>query len=64
MQNHYEFNIALDGKHLFATAERSVVTYAHAVTLHKILKRKFPMTEGYEVTCTHWEASGTRVDFK
>lgn len=60
MQNHYEFNVALRGRHLFATAERSCTTQEKASALGAVLAAKFPASEGYEVTCTLWVVRGTK----
>jgi hypothetical protein len=50
---HYEINIALNGKHLFATHERSINNTQEATKLAKILNEKFPESEGYQITITH-----------
>lgn len=64
MESHYEFNIALRGRHFFATHPRS----GNSLCMHdvkerlKLLREKFPQSEGYEVTVTHWTASGHQLD--
>jgi len=45
-----EFNISLNGKHLFATHERSCRDSDKANTLKEILVVKFPESEGYKVS--------------
>lgn len=45
-----EFNISLNGKHFFATAERSCTNSAQAEEVKKVLLEKFPKSEGYEIT--------------
>lgn len=47
-----DFNIALNGKHFFATHERSCKNSSDAETLKKVLQEKFPQSEGYLVTAS------------
>lgn len=47
-----EFNISLNGKHFFATHERSCTDSNKADEVKKVLLEKFPESEGYEVTAT------------
>lgn len=55
---YYEFNISLHGKHLFATNQRSVTTYEEATNLFEILETKFPISEGYQISCSKVETCG------
>lgn len=58
---YYEINVSLDGKHLFATAERSIRD-AHSATVMLILfHEKFPESVGYKITCTRWDTVGAPV---
>lgn len=61
MNNYYEVNVALNGKHFFATAPRSATERSQAERLVKELKARFPESEGYSVTCTHWQGCGKAV---
>jgi hypothetical protein len=61
---HYEFNVSLNGQHLFGTHERSAQSMIQADALAKVLQTKFPKSEGYEVTCTYWAAVGRPVDLE
>ena len=47
-----EFNIALNGKHLFATHKRSCTNSEKAKALNEILQEKFPLSEGYVITAS------------
>ncbi len=47
-----EFNISLNGKHLFATHERSCGDSNSADEVKKILLEKFPESEGYKVSAS------------
>lgn len=63
MQSHYEINVAANGQHLFATAQRSATNIKDAEALYKVLSAKFPASEGYTVTATYWKAEGHTVKF-
>jgi hypothetical protein len=47
-----EFNISLNGKHFFATHERSCTDSTKGEQLKKVLQEKFPESEGYKVTAS------------
>lgn len=63
MQSHYEFNIAKNGKHLFATAPRSAVTETEAKRLYAELQAKFPDSEGYSIMTTYWRGEGNTPEW-
>ena len=46
----YEINIALNGKHFFATHERSLTDQRKMLDCLKVFKEKFPESEGYSIT--------------
>lgn len=59
---HYDINVALNGRHFFATDERSV---RNAIDLHKVLTvllAKFPASEGYTISVTRFELRGESVN--
>lgn len=58
MQSYYEINISKNGQFVFATAERSATSESSAKKLFKLLKEKFPESEGYKVEATYWECAG------
>lgn len=58
---HFEINVAKDGKHLFATHERSLREEDKAQMVYLLFKMRFPETEGYSVTMTRHEMNITRV---
>lgn len=60
---YYEINVAHNGRHLFATHERSVRDEKVARELTKTFREKFPELEGYSVTCTKWVTRGETQDF-
>jgi len=47
---YYEIIIAFNGKHLFATAPRSVQTNSGLKELFKVLNEKFPEKEGFSLS--------------
>jgi hypothetical protein len=64
IQSHFEINVSHNGQHFFATEERSAVNSYQARNLYRVLKAKFPESEGYRVDVTEIHCSGTQVDTK
>ncbi len=64
MVNYYDINVSLKGRHFFATAERSCRDWEKAQELVIDFAKRFPAAEGFEVSCTFWEGSGTVIDTK
>lgn len=62
MPSYYEINVALNGKHLFATAPRSITSGIKFNQIISLFKKKFPKEEGYEVTGTYWECVGKGIN--
>lgn len=58
---YYEINIAHNGFHFFATAERSIQSEEKLFTVIEILDKKFPAEEGYTMSCTYWRTEGHSV---
>ena len=59
---YYEINVTLNGKHFFATAERSITNRWDLNNKLKIFIDKFPMEEGYEISVSKWEKVGVTVN--
>lgn len=59
---HYEINVSHNGKHLFATAERSLTTLGEAKRVYDKIKKVFPESEGFKLTVTKWQMVGEAVD--
>lgn len=57
-----EFNISLNGRHFFATDERSCTDSSKADEVKKVLLEKFPESEGYNVTATMNPQRGYGID--
>lgn len=47
---HYEINVALNGRHFFATHERSLTTQGQCQAVYDRLVVAFPASEGYEIS--------------
>ena len=60
MESYYEFNVAWEGKHYFATAPRSFPNTRKdkAMQFYKDLCERFPEIEGFSVTVVEWECVG------
>ena len=61
---YYEINVSKNGKHLFATAERSITVSWEAEHIYNLFKEKFPENEGYKITVTRWEKVGKIMDIE
>ena len=49
MINHWEINVSLNGKHLFATHERSARDVRDKDRIVEVFRNKFPKEEGYQI---------------
>lgn len=54
----YEINVSKNGFHFFATDERSIQSKEKLEIVLKIIKEKFPESEGYELLVTRYEKVG------
>lgn len=61
---YYEINVSLNGKHLFATAERSITNTTKMEDVYNLFLEKFPEKEGYKLDVTRWENIGKPIIFK
>ena len=61
---YYEINVSLNGKHLFATAERSITNNLKAEKIYNLFKEKFPESEGYKIDVTYWEKTGRIINME
>ena len=59
---YYEIIVALNGKHFFATAERSVTTSWELERVLAVFREKFPATEGYNIIVTKWSKIGEEIN--
>lgn len=61
---YYEINVSLNGKHLFATAERSITDFHKAKQMHELFTEKFPEADGYSISVTKLEKVGKFVNME
>ncbi len=59
---YYEINVAFLGRHLFATAKRSLTTKEQMEICVKLFKSKFPESEGYHISVVFYENTGLILD--
>jgi hypothetical protein len=59
---YYEINIAKEGNHFFATAERSISTRSKAKLVYDLLKAAFPEEAGYSIKVSRWNQVGEEID--
>ena len=57
----YEINVSLNGKHFFATHERSITNIWKLQDVLPIFMEKFPEEEGYKITVTEWQKTGKHM---
>ena len=62
MQSYYEIGVSLNGKPFFTTAPHSLTTREATEKVYTIMKRKFPKSEGYQLTAIYWNCRGDIVD--
>ena len=48
----YEINVSLNGRHFFATHERSITNSSELMKVFKVFVEKFPESEGYKISVT------------
>ena len=61
---YYEINVALNGKHFFATAKRSITSISTLKAVYSVLKEKFPESEGFSISVTKWETVGHEINME
>lgn len=59
---HYEINVARNGQHFFATAERSITTRAKLLEVFDEMKRAFPAAKGYTLSVSEQQTVGRQLD--
>lgn len=61
---YYEINVALNGRHFFATDKRSITTERALKEVYTVIKKKFPAEEGFDIMVSRMETSGRYVDME
>lgn len=59
---HYEINVSQNGKHLFATHERSCRSLEECKTVLSEIVKRFPKEDGFSVTINRYENVGQEID--
>lgn len=59
---YYEINVSLNGKHFFATSERSITNPWDLREKLKVFIQKFPESEGYKLSVTKWGKVGQELE--
>ena len=58
----YEINVSKDGKHFFATHERSLgLSKRHTKEVYDKLVEAFPANEGYKIEISYWQKLGETI---
>lgn len=60
----YEINVSKNGRHYFATDERSIRSKDKAREVVKHFEKVFPKSEGYEILITKREEIITDIEFQ
>lgn len=60
----YEINVSKNGKHYFATHERSINSMEKLLELKNQFEIAFPEKEGFKLDFTEIVRAGKKVDFK
>lgn len=63
MVDYTRINVSKDGKYLFATEQGQLTYDWEAKRVYKLLKEKFPESEGYKVSAIEWRARGIEPDW-
>jgi hypothetical protein len=58
---HYELNVSKDGRHVFATHPRSVLTEREAARLYVLFTQAFPEAKGYQIMVDRFNETYTRL---
>jgi hypothetical protein len=59
---YYEINVSFTGRHLFATAKRSIRDLEACKRVLHLLVQKFPSEAGYRISVTRYVDAGTILD--
>ena len=57
----YEINVSLNGRHFFATAERSITSRKHLEKVFLSLSRRFLPEDGYSITVSEAVNHGRNI---
>jgi hypothetical protein len=63
MPSFFRINVSLNGTFYFR-ADNEFISSINVGRMVKDFRTRFPESEGFKVTLTHWEASGMGVEVK
>lgn len=67
MVDYYRINVSQNGRYLFATENGEggggITWEEDAKRVSELFKIKFPESEGFKVSVTHWQGRGTHIEF-
>ncbi len=58
---YWEINVALDGRHFFATAPRSITSQSDLRRVYRALQDRFAEASGYSLSVTYHSGEARRV---
>lgn len=58
----YEINIAKNGHHYFATADRSLNSPEKTLQVYDELKQIYTKEKGFEITISKWQTVGEYIE--
>lgn len=61
---YYEINVTLNGRHFFATSERSITNEHKLKEVYDVLKERFSNEDGYNITITKYETVGKPINME
>ena len=64
MVSYFRINVAQNGIYLFATEQGRLTNSNEAKKVYDLFKKKFPESEEYSVSCTHWQGYGKEVNWE
>ena len=63
MVDYTKITVSKDGKYLFATEQGHLTYPGEAKRVYKLLKEKFPESEGYKLAVIEWRVRGIEPDW-
>lgn len=60
---YYEINVAKNGQHYFATAERSIYDNETAQKIANELATLYTKDKGFTITISKWQKCGESIEF-
>jgi len=60
--SHYEITVSGENGHMFTTSPTSIQNRIDLKNIYDLFVVKFPESEGYSITVTHWQCSGHSIE--